>query len=436
MGPGAHLFLAAAGILITMTVRALRPTDLEVPRPIYVVWETTLRCDHACAHCGSRAGDARPDELSTEELLVVADSLIRLGAREVTLIGGEAYLRGDCYRLISHLRDGGIRVTMQTGGRGLTAERCKRLREAGLAAIGVSVDGTAAAHDELRASPGSHAAAMAGIAHARAAGLIVTSNTQVNRRNMHALRETAAELEAAGVAVWRAQLTAPMGRAADEPDWILQPYMILEVIDTLAEIQRGCLAEAERRQIPADRAFHVRLGNNLGYYGPHEQLLRARPGTPNAHWQSCGAGKFVMGIESDGTIKGCPSLPTGPYAGGNVRELSLEQIWTHSEVIAFTRDRTADELWGFCKGCYYAEVCRAGCSFTAHTTLGRRGNMPFCYYRASQLRRQGQRELLVHKQRAAGDPYDFGRFELALEPWDAATPPAPRPRARLPILGA
>ena len=418
------------------TARALRPTDLDRPRPIYVVWETTLRCDHACAHCGSRAGDARPDELSTEELLGVADSLIRLGAREVTLIGGEAYLRGDCYRLISHLRDGGIRVTMQTGGRGLTAERCKKLREAGLAAIGVSVDGPAAVHDELRASPGSHAAALAGIAHARAAGMTVTSNTQVNRLNMHALRETAAELQAAGVAVWRAQLTAPMGRAADEPDWILQPWMILEVIDTLAEIQHECLAAAERRNIPAERAFHVRLGNNMGYYGPHERLLRARPNSGEAHWQSCGAGKFVMGIESDGTIKGCPSLPTGPYDGGNVRELSLEQIWEHSDVIAFTRDRTLDELWGFCKGCYYAEVCRAGCSFTSHTTLGRRGNMPFCYYRASQLRKQGLRERLVHKVRAAGDPYDFGRFELAVEAWPSAPEPPPRARTRLPILGA
>ena len=418
------------------TARALRPTDLDRPRPIYVVWETTLRCDHACAHCGSRAGDARPDELSTEELLGVADSLIRLGAREVTLIGGEAYLRGDCYRLISHLRDGGIRVTMQTGGRGLTADRARKLKEAGLAAIGVSVDGPPEAHDELRASPGSHAAALAGIAHARAAGMIVTSNTQVNRLNMHALRETAAELQAAGVAVWRAQLTAPMGRAADEPDWILQPWMILEVIDTLAEIQHECLAAAERRNIPAERAFHVRLGNNMGYYGPHERLLRARPNSGEAHWQSCGAGKFVMGIESDGTIKGCPSLPTGPYDGGNVRELSLEQIWEHSDVIAFTRDRTLDELWGFCKGCYYAEVCRAGCSFTSHTTLGRRGNMPFCYYRASQLRKQGLRERLVHKVRAAGDPYDFGRFELAVEAWPSAPEPPPRARTRLPILGA
>src|SRR5690606_30653717 len=118
--------------------RALRSDDLQQPRPIYVVWETTLRCDHECAHCGSRAGDARSDELNTEELLEVADALVRLGSREVTLIGGEAYLRGDCYRLIEHMSQAGIRVTMQTGGRGLTADRCRKLKAAGLAALGVS----------------------------------------------------------------------------------------------------------------------------------------------------------------------------------------------------------------------------------------------------------------------------------------------------------
>jgi radical SAM protein with 4Fe4S-binding SPASM domain len=418
-----------------MSVRALRPTDLDAPRPIYAVWETTLRCDHACAHCGSRAGPAaRDEELSTEQLLEVADSLIRLGTREVTLIGGEAYLRGDCTTLISHLRAGGVRVTMQSGGRGLTEGRCRKLKEAGLAAIGVSVDGPAAVHDTLRAAEGSHAAAMAAIRNARAAGMLVTSNTQVNRLNKDHLRETAAELKAAGVAVWRAQLTAPMGRAADQPDWILQPWMILEVIDTLAEIQKAAFAEADRRGVRRERAFHVRLGNNMGYFGPHEQILRARPGTSESHWQSCGAGKFVMGIESDGTIKGCPSLPTAPYNGGNVRDVPLEQIWAHSEVIAFARDRDLGELWGFCKGCYYAEVCRAGCSFTAHSTLGRRGNMPFCYYRASQFRRQGLRERLVHKVRAPGDPYDFGGFELEVEPWSDAPEPPQRPRVRLPIL--
>ncbi len=411
-------------------VRALRDGDLHQPRPIYVVWETTLRCDHECAHCGSRAGDARQGELSTEELLEVADALVRLGSREVTLIGGEAYLRGDCFRLIEHMTRAGIRVTMQTGGRGLTQDRVRKLRDAGLAAVGVSVDGPEAVHDTLRASPGSHAAAMRAIHNARAAGLIVTSNSQVNRLNKDALRETAELLADAGVAVWRAQMTAPMGRAADRPDWLLEPYMILEVIDTLAEIQRWAQARAAARGVAWERAFHVRLGNNLGYFGPHEQLLRSRPGAPESYWQGCAAGKFVMGIESDGTIKGCPSLPTAPYTGGNVRTAKLEEIWDH-EAIAFARDRGTSELWGFCKSCYYAEVCRAGCSFTAHSAIGRRGNNPFCYYRASQLKRRGLRERVTLKVAAPGDPYDFGLYEIVEEPWDAAPP---RAAVRLPVL--
>ena len=31
-------------------------------RPIYAVWELTLKCNLACVHCGSRAGDAREQE--------------------------------------------------------------------------------------------------------------------------------------------------------------------------------------------------------------------------------------------------------------------------------------------------------------------------------------------------------------------------------------
>src|ERR1700712_2023802 len=42
---------------------SVRPVDGV--RPIYAVWEVTLACDLACRHCGSRAGRARPDELST-----------------------------------------------------------------------------------------------------------------------------------------------------------------------------------------------------------------------------------------------------------------------------------------------------------------------------------------------------------------------------------
>ena len=247
--------------------------------------------------------------------------------------------------------------------------------------------------------------------------MTTTSNMQVNQLNRHLLRETCAIMREKGVQVWRPQLTVPMGRAADHPEWILQPWMVLDVIDTLAALQVEAITHARANDIPPSRAFHILAANNVGYFGPHEQLLRSRPGGNEAWWSGCNAGKYVLGIESDGVVKGCPSLPTAPYVGGNVRDLSLDQIWAEAPELAFTRNLGTEELWGRCKSCYYADICKAGCNFTAHCTLGKRGNNPFCYYRAENLRKEGIRERLVPVEAAAGVPYDFGRFELVDEAW-------------------
>ena len=402
----------------TSAVRDIRADELDRPSPIYVVWEITLRCDHACSHCGSRAQSARPDELSTAELLDVADQIVRLGFREVTLIGGEAYLRPDCTDVIARLTEGGVRVTMQTGGRGLRPDKLERLRDAGLAAIGVSIDGLEAEHDQLRNSPGSFRAALRALDAARDLGLVATSNCQINRVNRHVLPELRDVLRDHGVRVWRAQLTVPMGRAADRPEWILQPWMILELMDTLARLQLEEVERVRAQGLPPERAMRIMAGNNLGYYGPHEVTLRSRPGHQASWWKGCRAGKYLLGIESDGVVKGCPSLPTAPYVGGNLRDLSLEDLWD-DETVGLSRHRTMDELWGFCRTCAYAETCMAGCSFTAHTTLGRRGNMPFCYHRAHTLKQRGRRERLVRVQAPEGNPYDFGRFEIHEEDWPA-----------------
>jgi radical SAM protein with 4Fe4S-binding SPASM domain len=41
---------------------------------------------------------------------------------------------------------------------------------------------------------------------------------------------------------------------------------------------------------------------------------------------SCGAGRATLGIEANGDIKGCPSLPSSDYVGGNVRDHGLKDI--------------------------------------------------------------------------------------------------------------
>jgi radical SAM protein with 4Fe4S-binding SPASM domain len=400
-------------------VRTLRAEDAGRSFPLYTVWEITMKCDQPCGHCGSRAGRARPDELTTEESFEVADALARLGTREVTLIGGEAYLREDCEAIIRRLAGHGMRVTMQTGGRAFTADRARRFREAGLSALGVSIDGLPGAHDKLRGNLGSHAAAMRALRNAREVGMGLAVSTQVNRLSMPDLEELGRRLRAEGVEVWQLQLTGPLGRAADRPEWLLQPWEIVPVIDTLAKIQLEA-AEEHRAAGGKGVAFNVFANNNVGYFGPHEQVIRSRPGGREAHFSGCKAGIYVLGIESDGTVKACPTLPTEGYRAGNVREMSLADLWDRQGRMRFSRDRDTGELWGHCASCYYAETCKAGCSWTTHTFFGKRGNMPFCYHRVTQLKKKGIRERVVKVEDAPGLPYDHGKFAIVEEPWPEA----------------
>lgn len=416
--------------------RARQPEDGNRPIPIYVVWEVTLRCDQPCEHCGSRAGNARDSELSTQECLAVVSQLADMGCREVVLVGGEAYLRPDIETIIGALREHKIRVVMQSGGRGLCKKgRLEALMATGLQQIGISIDGPQEIHDRLRGNQGSYDAALGAIKHAQALGLPVTANSQVNRLNYQRLDEIAQTLQKHGVLAWQLNLTVPMGKAADRPAWLLAPHAILEVVRSLGQIQ----LQAAKSPLPSGHIFDVALSNTLGYFGPYESILRSRPGNVEAVWGGCVAGQSALGIEADGTIKGCPSLPTGPYAGGNIRGRGLQAVWSDAPELTFNRIPKLDHLWGRCKGCYYAEHCRGGCSWVAHTTLGSRGNNPFCYHRAEELARQGLRERLVPQARAPNQPFDFGRFSVEEVPFDLpeAQDPVfapPVDRMRLPVL--
>lgn len=374
----------------------LRPRD-ALPCPQYVVWELTLKCDLACRHCGSRAGKARQNELSLAEAYDVVAQLAQAGTREIAFIGGEAYLYADWLHIVAAAAALGLRCTMTTGGRAIDATLAQAMKKAGMHAVSVSVDGLENTHDSLRAVPGSWRSALRSLQNIRDAGMLPYANTQFNQCNLPEIEELASVLLNIPIKAWQVQITGPMGRAADRPEWLLAPYQMLSLIPRLAAVAQ------------ANPECTINSANNLGYFGPYEHLLRVAP------WGGCSAGIHVMGIESDGSVKGCPSLPSGPYVGGNVRQQRIMEIWEQAPQLRFARERGLEELWGFCAGCYYAPVCKGGCSWTSHTLLGRRGNMPWCYHRAEQLAAQGKRERLELREAAPGTPFDFGRFQLIEE---------------------
>lgn len=386
-------------------VRTARDRRARVP--VHVVWEITLACNLKCGHCGSRAGKRRANELSTAECLDVVRQLATAGTREITLIGGEAYLRRDWLEIAAEIARLGIHCGLQTGARGLTRERITAAHAAGVRAIGISVDGLADLHDSLRGVKGSHEQAIRAIEWVRDVGIEPGVNSQINARSADQLESIFEEIVAAGAKYWQVQLTVAMGNAVDNSAILLQPHQIVTVVDKLAELyHRG-----------RDVGLRLLPGNSIGYFGPHEPYWRSLTDDVS-HWGGCTAGETTLGLEADGTIKSCPSLPKSRFSGGETRTTTIEQAL--DDLAARTVRRDGNRGRSFCGSCYYWSVCRGGCTWVSHVLEGHRGDNPYCYYRATTLARRGLRETLVKVAEAPDEPFAVGRFRIQLEHVDGS----------------
>jgi radical SAM protein with 4Fe4S-binding SPASM domain len=343
--------------------------------------------------------------LNTQECLDLVRQLSSLGVREISMHGGEAYLRPDIFEIVGAIRDHGMLATMVTGGRNLTADIAQRLKDNDVSAVSVSIDGPKDVHNRLRGFDGSYQNALQALANLEAAGIKVGTNTQVNRENLFELDTLYDELRKHPIYGWQVQLMVPMGRAADEPSLWLHPYDLLELFPRLAQLRH----RADQDQIP------LWPGDNVGYFGPFEDTLRGDK-MPGGCSGGCGGGVVAIGIEANGDIKGCSAMASEGFVAGNVRKDSLEALWENAAELKFSRCFTKDVLWGYCKTCYYGEECKAGCIWTSNTLLGRYGNNPYCHHRALEMLAQGQRERLVRVREAPGKVRDCALFELELEP--------------------
>lgn len=378
-----------------------------IPKPRLAVWEFTLACDQRCIHCGPRAGDARPDELSTDEALALVDDLAEMGVGEVVLIGGEAYLRHDFILIVRRIRERGMSATMTTGGYGLTKARAEAMVEAGIQSVSLSIDGLQASHDLVRNTKDSWEHAFRALRYLREAGASVAVNTQINTYTRHELDALLELIAVEGVHSWQLQITVPHGNAADNPEIVMQPYMLLELFETLDGI------------IDRANALGIRIwpANSLGYFGPYEHKLRALQRRRTGHFGGCEAGKSTIGIESDGAIKNCPSLGGPTNVAGKWRDEGMAALWTKPQITSL-RERTGKDLWGYCGDCYYAEQCRGGCTAVSEPLMGRPGNNPFCHHRALEMDRQGLRERIELVRAAPADGFAFALFRVVRESTD------------------
>lgn len=334
--------------------------------PEYCVWELTLKCNMRCLHCGSSAGRARRNELSLDECFSVADELLALGCRQVTFIGGEVFLYPGWQKVARRLQQGGVLVNIITNAYLLGERQMAEIHEAGLANVGISVDGMAESHNRIRRVPDSFDRVLRAFERLNRAGISIAAVTTLLAVNFPDLPDLRALLAENGVEIWQIQIATAMGSMAGQANLLLPPERVPEVTRFIRDSRNL-------------QQMWIYAGDDIGYYDANEMYLRNRPGTLSA-WSGCQAGLRVIGIDSVGNVKGCESLYDDCFIEGNVRRERLTEIWRKEGNFSYNRAFDVGQLTGGCAGCDKAARCRGGCRGACFFSSERLFENPYCCY--------------------------------------------------------
>ena len=121
--------------------------------------------------------------------------------------------------------------------------------------------------------------------------------------------------------------------------------------------------------------FSIIGTHNFGFHSKIIPNLSTYP-----EWKNCYAGKTVLGIQSNGNVKGCLALPD-EFTEGNIKERSIKEIWNDPNAFQYNRKFKVEDLKENCRQCKYDKECQGGCTTRSSSITGKPHNDPYCFYR-------------------------------------------------------
>lgn len=320
------------------------------------VWEFTLKCNLRCSHCGSLAGCKRPNELNTQECFSLCEDLAELGCNDVSLMGGEPFLRGDWVSVAQCIKDLGMNLNFVSNG--VILDRyISKVAKLGPKVVGISLDGMEKVHESVRGK-GTWKKTLNAIELLRGKGIQTTIITTVSKLNFNDLPKMKDLLFKKNVN-WQLQVAMPFGNFKKE-------HML-----SREEFYATALFIAKARTRNRFEDLPVIGAHCYGYYST---VL------PGCKWDGCSAGRTAIGVTSDGGIVGCLSMGNNRFIEGNVNEKSLKEIWNDPDSFAYTRKFSKEMLGPNCKGCKHGAKCQGGCNAMSYTSTNNSHNNPYCFY--------------------------------------------------------
>ena len=306
----------------------------------FLFLELTMNCNERCLHCGSSCGDVRSEEIPVQTYFKLLDTVKKdfdpLPMLCVT--GGEPLLRKEFFEIMSYAHQLGYKWGMTSNATLITNDTAKKLKDAGMRTISVSIDGLEQTHDSFRRTKGGFAKAIQGIKNLLPYDFSAVQTTSViTKKSIGELDALFALMEELDVDSWRVINLEPIGRALR-----LDGYML----DT----------EDYRRLFD-----FIRSKRSEGYpvtYGCTHYLGLDYEKAVRDWYFLCNAGLYTASIMANGDIGACLDIERRPETiQGNILTDDFTDVW-YNRFDIFRRPLS--ERNDKCRHCDSRHFCSGG----------------------------------------------------------------------------
>ncbi len=310
--------------------------------------ELTHRCPLQCPYCSNPLELERAsNELDTATWLRVLEEADELGILQVHFSGGEPTVRKDLETLVAKAGELVLYSNLITAGVLLDEARIERLVEAGLDHVQISFqDSEAETADQIGGFKDAHRRKLQVARWIRAAGLPLTVNVPLHRRNLAHLEQIidmAVELGAERMEAAHVQYYG----------WALRNRAALMPTRAQLEAATECVAAARERL----KGVMV-----IDYVVP--DYYARRPKSCMGGW-----GRQFLNVSPVGKVLPCHAAETiTGLVFDRVSERNLAEIWRESE--ALNRFRGTDWMPEPCRSCERREIDWGGCRCQAFALTG------------------------------------------------------------------
>ena len=299
--------------------------------------------------------------MTTAEAKQLLLQLAEVNCPVVLFSGGEPLLRDDLFELLAEANRLRLRTVISSNGTLIDLQAAKKLADAGVTYVGISIDGTEEFHDAFRQVRGSFKAALAGIANCKKAGIrtgLRFTITKANADQIPAAFDIAASKGIRRICFYHLIRT---GRAKDLEQQTLSPEQTRSVIEVIIEKTNQL---AKRKLV--DEVLTV--GNHAD--GPYLLVKMQKEKNENFHKArklllSNGGnriGEKIGCVSWDGNVY--PDQFWRNYALGNIRNRTFKQIWEYSTEPVLNKLRNKNKFADKrCLKCRWFDLCKGNFRF-------------------------------------------------------------------------